>query len=367
MKNIIIGNGVNIQFGGRDYTNRRIIERAIFKLKKGDYSKEVYGAEIGDWIRMLFNMLPKFLNGEYDVQAITEDEKTELNCFKKKYTKTAKIYHIGFEDFFLMNELHCRKNKIINSTRYYAKEIMRRLFLDSIYNNGEINQIYKKYSNGFKQFLNTFDIIFTTNYDRNIEKGIEKEILYLHGAFHVLDNVYDPNSYRNQLSDRPVNTTPAIKGYEHLFSTALTGSSGALKKFSCEALENTNIALEKFAEGIQKKPEIKQEFDRLKNLDNPIIRNLTEAIELKIAKPELKFTVDYAFNKLKEIEGVVCFIGLSPNNDSHIFNIIRDNNAINKIEFLYFEKKEESFVLSFFEKKDVMPKNVRDLWEEIVN
>ena len=35
MNNIIIGNGIDIQFGGFEYTNKSIIERALLYLKTG--------------------------------------------------------------------------------------------------------------------------------------------------------------------------------------------------------------------------------------------------------------------------------------------------------------------------------------------
>ena len=53
MKNVIIGNGVNIQFAGSEYTNESIIKRAITKLETGDYSSEVYTNEIENWIKIL--------------------------------------------------------------------------------------------------------------------------------------------------------------------------------------------------------------------------------------------------------------------------------------------------------------------------
>ncbi|HED37536.1 MAG TPA: hypothetical protein ENI76_04725, partial [Ignavibacteria bacterium] len=204
MRNIIIGNGVNIQFGGWEYTNRRIVERALLKLKTRDYSKEVNTEEIEVWIKMLFQAFPKFLKGDYDTLAVLKDEKEELSNFKKRYTKKTRIYEIGFEDFFLLNELHCRKNKIGNPERYYFQEFLRRLFLDSIYNNGKINQIHESFSEDFIAFLKSYNNIFTTNYDKNIELATKRKVLYLHGAFHVLDNVYDANSFRIKLSDRPV-------------------------------------------------------------------------------------------------------------------------------------------------------------------
>lgn len=367
MKNIIIGNGVNIQFGGLDYTNKSIVERALFKLRTGDFSKEVYTKEIDVWIKMLFQAFPNFLKGDYDRLAVMKDEKEELVNFKKRYTKKTKIYEIGFEDFFLLNELYCRKNKIGNPERYYFQEFLRRLFLDSIYNNGKINYIYKNFSKDFIDFIKSYNNVFTTNYDRNIEEGIKRDVLYLHGAFHVLDNVYDPNSFRNKLPDRPVDETPVIKGYEHVFSTALTGSSGSYKQYAVDSLESTNSALEKFVEGIKNKPELGLEMEKWKDSDDIGVRNLYEAIKLKTEKPELKFSIDYALSKLKEIKGSISFIGLSPNNDSHILSAILDNNYIDSIEFYYYEENEKNSISSYYYNKKVITKSVTDFWGKITN
>ena len=363
MRNIIIGNGVNIQFGGRDYTNMRIVERALSKLETRDYSKEVYTEEIEIWIRMLFQAVPNILKGDYDKLAVLEDEKEELSNFKKRYTKRTRIYEIGFEDFFLLNELHCRKNKIGNPERYYFQEFLRRLFLDSIYNNGKINQIYKNFNENFITFLKSYDNIFTTNYDRNIEFATKRKVLYLHGAFHVLAPEYDPNSFRNQLPDNPAKKNPAIKGYEHAFSTALTGSSGAFKQYASDSQEQANSGIEKFAIGYLEKPELRSQIDEWKDSNNEMVRNLYEGIMLKIKNPDLKISIDYALSKLTSIGGKVVFMGLSPNNDTHIVSKLKDNDKIDLIEYYYFDQSEGEIVSSLFENKKVITKDIKEFWE----
>jgi len=367
MNNILIGNGVNIQFGGYENTNESIVKRALLKLETGNYSDNIYTKEIHTWIKILFQILPEILEGKYDQYAVMLDEKEELEHFKNSYSKSTKIHEIGFEDFFLMSELYCRKNKIGNPERYNFQEFLRRLFLDSIYNSGKINDIYLNLPSSFIDYIKSFDNVFTTNYDRNIEVGANKEVFYLHGAFHVLDDVYNPNSLRNQLSDKPVEKTPVIKGYEHIFSTALTGNSGALKQFSGDISELTNSALEKFANGMINKPEIAKEIEKWKDTDSPIIKNLYEAIKLKTSKPELKVTQAYSINQLKEITGNITFIGLSSNNDSHIFSNIRNNDTIEIIEYYYFNETERSSVISLLKSKHIITKNVKDFWKTITS
>ena len=41
MKNIIVGNGINIQYGGDDYKNSNNIKRAIDTLKSGNFPSEI--------------------------------------------------------------------------------------------------------------------------------------------------------------------------------------------------------------------------------------------------------------------------------------------------------------------------------------
>ncbi len=364
MKNIILGNGINIQFGGLDYSNKQIINRALLKLKLKKYNKDVYTDEIRVWIKMLYQAIPNFLKGQYDSLAVLEDEKVELSNFKMRYKTNTPISEIGFEDFFLLNELHCRKNKITNPERFYFQEFLRRLFLDSIFNGGKINLIHKNLPAGFIHFLNDFDSIFTTNYDRNIELATTREVLYLHGAFHVLAPEYDPKSFRNQLSDKPAEKNPAIKGYEHAFSTALTGSSGAFKQFASDSQENANSGIEKFAIGYIEKPELRPEIDSWKNSDNALVRNLYEGIMLKISNPDLKFTIDYALNKLTSVKGKIVFMGLSPNNDTHIISKIHENKAIDLIEYYYFDISEAKTIISLFSDKKVKTKDIKEFWKK---
>lgn len=363
MKSIILGNGINIQFGGLDYTNKKIINRALLKLKLKKYNQDVYTDEVRLWIKMLYQAFPDFIRGHYDNFAVLTDEKAELVNFKKRYNRNTPISEIGFEDFFLLNELFCRKNKITNPERFYAQEFLRRLFLDSIFNDGKVNLIHEKFPQFFIDFLDGFDSIYTTNYDRNIELATNREVLFLHGAFHVLAPEYDPNSFRNKLPDSPAKKNPAVKGHEHLFSTALTGSSGAFKQYASDSQEQANSGIEKFAIGYLDKPELRPQIDEWKNSDDELVRNLYEGIMLKIKNPDLKISIDYALNKLASIEGKVVFMGLSPNNDTHIVGKLNSNDKIDLIEYFYFDESEGEIVSSLFENKKVVTKDIKKFWK----
>lgn len=367
MQSIIIGNGINIQFGGSDYRNEAIVKRALHKIETGDFCAEVYTSEIGEWLKYLFSEFHRFIKSDYDQFTVASDEKQELESFKNRYNSKSQIHEIGFEDFFLMNELCCRKNKIVNPQRFDIQELLKRLFLDSIYNNGKIKDIHKSYPKKFIEYILLFDSIFTTNYDRNIEVSTKKNVHYLHGAFHVLDDLYNPDGIRNQLPDKPADKAFAVKGYEHAFSTALTGNSGFIKQFVAENAENTNVALEKFVSGIENNPKIAKEIESWKDSDNYIIRNFFEAIKLKQKNPSLKFPVVYAFRNLNEIKGKITFIGLSPYNDSHIYNSIKENEKIDTIEYYYFEEVEKSLILSIFHEKVIDFIDVKEYWSKTVS
>ena len=362
MRNIVIGNGVDIQFGGLDYTNKSIIERALTNLKNETFSHEVYTIEIQKWIYLLHENLSHFLKGDYDNLAVMKDEKEELETFKSYYTEKTNISEIGFEYYFLLSNLHCRKNGITNPERYYFQEFLRRLFLDSIYNDGKINLIHRNFPELFVEQLKTYDNIFTTNYDSNIETATNENVNYLHGAFHILDPVYDIDSFRNRLKDSPAKANPPVKGYEHCFSNAITGSSGAFKLFSANQLELANSGIEKLTEGYKNNPEIKEQIDKWKSDENIMVSNLHEAIILKVNEPKLEFPRDYAIKQLRETKGEITFMGLSPNNDSHIMKIIRDNTELTKIEFYFYEEHEKQIMESMFSNKTIEFKSIKEYW-----
>lgn len=367
MRSIILGNGINIQFGGADYLNENIIKRSLNKIKSGEYSKEVYPEEIGTWLIYLFSQVPIICQGDYDQYTFGSDEREGLNEFKSCYKNRVAIHEVGFEDYFFVNDLCCRKNKIANPERYNFQEMLRRLFLDSIYNNGKINQIYKHFPDRFIEYLNSFENVFTTNYDRNFEHVIEKKVYYLHGAFHMLDDLYNPNGYRNQLSDKPANDAPIIQGYEHVFSTALTTNSGFYKLYSLESANHANTALDKLSEGITNNQKTEQEIETWKNSENSIIRRFYEAIKLKQKDKDFHFPTEYGFDYLKNIGGSVTFIGLSPINDTHLFTCLSENQDVSSVIYYYFDNGDKKKFLSLITTKDVEFKDVREFWDMMGN
>ena len=338
MKNLIVGNGVIIQHGGLTYSNREIIKRAINNIERGQFSKDAYPEETATMLKVLHKEIPAIAEGDYDDMAVLKGERGNLDRVKCIYGRNTKIYDVGFEDYFLIFELVCRKNKITNPDKSNTREMLKRMFLDSIYNKGRINEVYKNFSPKFQEYLLSFDNIFTTNYDQNIELVTNTEIHYLHGQFNKLHFVYDRNSLKNKLPNSDKFFVEPTKGYEHVFSTALTSDSGESKSYSRKQVDLTNSGLEKFANGFREGKVEMSVLNEWTLSENKIIRDLGEAIKLKLDNPEAKMEEQYAYGVFERMEGEIEILGLSPLNDNHIFEEI--NNSGCEVNYYFYSDGE---------------------------
>ncbi|MCB5235496.1 hypothetical protein [Niallia circulans] len=367
MKNLLYGNGVTIQFGGKNYFNDRIIKRAINNINIKKFPSEIYPKEIKLWVQLLCDQVPLIISGEYDLYTNTNDMKASLEDFKERYKNRKmplKVHEIGLEDYFLINFLLCHKEKIINPEKFNYTQTLRCFFIDSIYNQGKIQLIYKNFPVEFIEFLKLFDNIFTTNYDWNIEKVTNKEVNYLHGCFHVLDSVYDPNSLRNKMADSPIKNNPPLPEFTHLYSNALTSYSGGNKKFILESNINANIAVEKFVKGMKEKPELRKQIEEWKVSGDKILENMYDSIMLKEKDETLRFGENVSLKNMDNIEGAITILGLSPYNDTHIFEQINNNIKLTTIEYYYFSEHEAETVKGLFNKKEIVLKDVKEFWKE---
>jgi len=369
MKNLLIGNGINIQYGGKNYTNKEIIKRAIHNTRTRDINPDLYAIEILQLFEIMFKEFNNIINGKYDAFALNNIEKSSLINFKKRYAKiykNLKIYDVGFEDHFLIFELFCRKNNVKNPELYDFRGLLKRFILDSIFNDGEIQNLHKLFPLKLKTFFNNFNNIFTTNYDKNLEIFIEKTIIHLHGAFNVLDDVYNPDSFRNKLSDNPASETPVVKGYEYLFSNALISFSGKSKSNSVKNPSRANAGITKFAEGIKNNLSFHKKIEAWSKSDNNILKNLGEAILLKDNDSSLSLNDYYSFKEFENMKGTLSIIGLSPFNDDHLFSKINCNREIKSLNYYYFSNTEINSVSNLLkDKKDVSFINVESLWSDL--
>ena len=367
MKSIVlVGNGINIQFGGVEYTNRNIIDRAIKNIEEGNFPEDIYPYEIKEYFERLYAFSSKIIRGKIQIH-VGKREEAELRNFIQRYRfhkGKLRYYQIGFEDYFMLHEFFCRYNHITNPEKFNFQEALKCFFLDSIYNNGDINKLFNLYPKGLINWFSQFDEIFTTNYDKNIELLTNMEVYYLHGGFHIRKDIYDENSFRNKLSDSPIRDYKIIEGYDHLYSNALSTYSGSLKEFSGAMNDSANKAITKFVQAIDEDPKRINEIAHFRESDNQLLRNMYESIILKLKDKSLQFNDYYPFDKLKDNSGVLTIIGLSPNNDSHILDMILNNKEIIKIVYYFYEESEGQTIVNYFPEKEVELKNVNDFWDK---
>ena len=68
------------------------------------------------------------------------------------------------------------------------------MMLDAIYNDGDIQSLYKDMGKPVKRWLLGFSKVFTLNYDNNVEDLIKRPVFHLHGDFRTLANSEDPHT-----------------------------------------------------------------------------------------------------------------------------------------------------------------------------
>lgn len=191
MINLLLGNGIDIQFGGMAYTSRYIIKRIKFKALQDGYD-ELFGYNLS--AKELLSLLNGFvgetnsiIEGNYDSYAVDQDTIQALEEFKNRYTEKVKNPEdIMLEDWLFVVHMFFLKNIDLEANRISAVQGFERLLLDAIYNDGLVQEIHKNMGKPVRKYLRHFDKIFTLNYDNNIELLTGKEVLHLHGDFSVL-------------------------------------------------------------------------------------------------------------------------------------------------------------------------------------
>lgn len=331
-KHVLIGNGININFGGWDYTNGQIIERLTVKLKQNDgYFDDVFAGivsseELLGIIEGLNDIFNKMLNGSIFSlrRAADEEEMRTLVDISRRYKmKTYSAVEIGMEDYFYalkwFNNGYPDGEELTKS----AFQGLKQLFLDSIFNNGEIEELYLKMQ-PFSRELEQFDTVFTVNYDTNLDRLSKKKVYHLHGSFAELDDSYIPTTIVGMVANMKKSKPRVIAGKEHLFCNAIMGYSGAYKYDLMMKYKEINASL--------------------------VDRSL-EAHE-------------YPIEKFQGICGELHIIGMSPNNDSHILSMINSNPNITNVVFYCVDD------IAFDEAKKVITKpitmrNVIEYWNSL--
>lgn len=252
------------------------------------------------------------------------------------------------EDWLLVAYLHSREFADDEQTQNGIKVAFYRMFLDAIYNEGEIQELYKTMGKTTKRYLQGFDNIFTVNYDNNIEKLTNHEVYHLHGSFQELQPS-ENDEYVFGYMYKQKNECAIIKGFEHCYCNALLEYSGD-KKIQQADLFHRMIVQFEYA---------------IENKIYPAIpKGNEEFVSLAFEHPELKVALEYYFDNFKNIEDELVIIGLSPNNDNHILDCIKKNEKLAHVCFFCYSEQEMKAVEKL--KDDRMQSvNVNDLWKKL--
>ncbi len=362
MKSILIGNGIDIQFGGKAYSNRFIMERAIFNALTNKYDilfgNQITGEEIKTLFEGFLTIANDLLNGKYN--SVKDSGIADaVNDFSYRFSekkKFDKYFEIPLEDWFLLFALFFEDNNDLKKLYIASKQGFDRMILDAIYNDGEIQKLHKKMNKKVKNYFSSFDNVFTLNYDNNIESLCQRSVYHLHGDFSQLSDSENPNMVQGYCRKK-ANKAVVIPGFEHCFCNALLNYSGNLKLKQAE----TNAMLQKIFTEV--KDQIQSGDYSYKTKYRAVITahpEISEWLETYAANDGLSICSHYHFDEFKAINGELHILGLSPQNDSHIFRCINESDAT-KIVFYYFGEKPSSINII----KDVEFRKASDLWNEL--
>lgn len=351
-KSILIGNGININFGGKAYTNDFIIKRILFNARANKYESLFDGEINGNEIANIFVELAKWTNeiaaGKYDA-IIPENEKSILEDFKNRYNwKLSHYYEVGLEDWLFILHVYFLQNADIADNWSSAKQGFERMMLDAIYNDGDIQNLHKVMGRPVKRWLLEFSNVFTLNYDNNVEDLIKHPVFHLHGDFRTLANSENPQTLLGYIRKTKGENVDIPEDFEHCFCNALFDYAGEHKyEIAC--------AFEKGSEGLQslEKSGIPPAF-----FPAPI----EELLDVHKEHPRLAFGSNYHFTEFKKITGELHIIGMSPNNDYHIFKLIDESN-VDKVVFYCFTDGKPKKGLPIHQ--EVEYRSVQKLWKQL--
>lgn len=219
-RNILFGNGINIEYGGFDtYSNKAIMSRLMENIKSDKYKSIFTGiskSELFESIEGLFYIVKdiskwaKYADGLF--------MQMEIERIKTSYNKSTADVDIGLEDIFIALELLSNKFKDDEQFRYKINHELQMLMLDAIYNESGINSI--GYSSKMQDFLANYSHVFTINYDTNLDRYF-KGVMHLHGRFDYLAPEYDANSlFVEENPDKNLSKN-VITGHEYMFSNTI--------------------------------------------------------------------------------------------------------------------------------------------------
>lgn len=330
-KNILIGNGININYGGKDYTNGKIIERLTNNLSIPEKYDDVFrGTVSAEELLSLINGLNDVFNKmlKQSILALrrteTEEEIRALIDISRRYKgKAYDLLDVGMEDYFFVMKWFNNGFPDGDSSNKGCFDGLKWLFLDAIYNEGKIEELATSME-PFAKALLQFDKIFTVNYDTNLDRLVDKRVYHLHGSFSELDDTYRPETFVGSLASKKENPPHVIEGKEHLYCNAIMGYSGPYKL---------------------------EQMERYKKLNKSLASTCMAVHE-------------YPLDEFCSIEGELHILGMSPSNDSHIINMINNNPGIHNV--VYYCTDAEIFAeAQGVIKKPMQMRNVIKYWKSL--
>lgn len=356
-KSILLGNGFDVQLGGDDYLNRWIMTRLIIKARMGKYDclfrdnnakvDTIKGDEIVCLLERMITIAQNAINGRYDkpVDAFNNKHiKDALLQFKESYKDNlpTSIEQIGIEYWILIFQLYLITQPDLINQYNAVKKGLEWMILDAIYCEGNIQSLYKSTINNIKlkEYFDEFQYIFTINYDHNLEKITNRNIMHLHGDF-----------------DTKIPGMCNIKRYN---CSAILDYSGELKYNTALGWEKTHNFINTIKESVKSNPSL------LIDLIQGFPVEAQEITKMCIEK-NINFPKHFYFDKLENLGGELTILGVSPNNDSHIFSCINKSNVSNVVFYQFLDNKSD------FEKNNItIPinkpyriENVQILWDKL--
>lgn len=351
LKSLLVGNGININFGGKAYSNQFIIKRIIFNARAGKYDPLFNGKMSGEQIEETFLNLAEWANaisrGECD-SVVTDEELPLLEDFKKRYSKKVEHYYdVGLEDWLFILHIVFLKNADLKNIWGPVKFSFEQMMLDAIYNDGDIQKVYLSMGKPVKRWFEQFDKIFTLNYDNNVETLIKKPIFHLHGDYRTKANSENPNTILGYQRTE-AHQTVVVPGFEHCYCNALFDYRGENKLQVADGFEKGKASVQRLA-------------------DSGVPASAFPApaaglVQTYREHPELEIAPTYHFDEFRKLSGEVHIIGMSPNNDSHLFRLI-DASAVDKVVFYYFSESEKKQKLQLHQKVEY--RSAPDLWKSL--
>lgn len=351
MRTLLAGNGINIQFGGKAYTSQFIIERMKCRAAIQKYDVLFENTISGDELVGLFNgfvdLVKRILSGECDGLDMNCDLKAALEDFKLRYDSVTYPHDIMLEDWLFVLKMYSLMYDA-EKDRGSAEVGFKRLFLDAIYNDGKIQNVYQNMSKKVCRFFKGFDEIYTVNYDTNLESATSKQVFHLHGTFTELQASENPE-YVIGYQKCQAGESVVIPSYEHSFCNALLSYSGDLKYKEAMLMHRLNIESENIS--------LLQVLMIHKN-------ELQQALLTHKLHPELKMAPEYYFDRFEQITGELDIVGMSPNNDQHIINIIKNNPRITDVNFYCYTVAEKDSLREMGDAR-FKAKDAKELWRDL--